>query len=218
MKPEFTPIDTQSWPRREVFYYFADMAPTGYSLTVEIDVTTLRRALKSRGLKFFPAYLWLVTNALNKHPEFKTAYKDDVLGCWNVLNPLYAAFHDDTKTFSFMWTEYDGDFMIFYKRYMDDKAKYGDNHGALCKPEPPPENCYTVSAVPWVSFTHFAVHSYEDKKYFLSSVEAGKFRENDGSIIMPLSLTCHHATTDGWHINEFLNDLQRNMDEPEKWL
>lgn len=218
MNLAFTPIDTQTWPRREVFYYFANMAPTGYSLTVELDVTVLRDTLKKRGIKFFPACLWLVTDALSRQPEFKTAYRDDVLGFWDVLNPLYAAFHEDTKTFSFMWTEYDEDFGVFYDRYLDDKEKYGDNRGALSKPEPPPENCYTVSAVPWISFTHFAVHSYNAKKYFLPSVEAGKFYDKDGKTLMPLSLTCHHATTDGWHIKEFLNDLQRDINEPEKWL
>ena len=38
----FTPIDLNTWPRREMFYYFSKMAPTGYSLTVSMDVTKLR--------------------------------------------------------------------------------------------------------------------------------------------------------------------------------
>ena len=31
---------------------------------------------------------------------------------------------------------------------------------------------------------------------------------------MPLSITAHHATTDGWHIKQFLDDLQTEMDSP----
>ena len=42
----FTPIDLQSWPRGQMFYYFSKMAPTGYSLTVDMDVTELRQTLK----------------------------------------------------------------------------------------------------------------------------------------------------------------------------
>lgn len=218
MKPVFTPVDLSVWSRREVFHYFANMAPTGFSLTVEVDVTAMRSALKNRGIKFFPAYIWLVTSELNKQTEFKCAYQDDVLGYWNVLNPLYAAFHDDTKTFSFMWTEYDENFGVFYERYLDDKAQYGSNYGALCKPDMPPANCYTVSSVPWITFSHFAIHSWDSKPNFLPSVEAGKFCEKEGRLIMPLSLTCHHAATDGWHIKEFLNGLQERMDYPDKWL
>ena len=35
---------------------------------------------------------------------------------------------------------------------------------------------------------------------------------------MPLSLTCHHAATDGWHVQTFLTALQRDFDHPEDWL
>ena len=42
----FMPIDFNTWPRREMFYYFSKMAPTGYSLTVSMDVTKLRKAMK----------------------------------------------------------------------------------------------------------------------------------------------------------------------------
>ena len=29
---KFTPIDLQTWPRGQMFYYFSKMAPTGYTL------------------------------------------------------------------------------------------------------------------------------------------------------------------------------------------
>ena len=54
----FTPIDLKTWPRAQMFHYFSRMAPTGYSLTVPVDVTGLRAALKARGQKLFPTYLW----------------------------------------------------------------------------------------------------------------------------------------------------------------
>ena len=45
-KLTFTPIDLHRWSRGEAFYYFSRMAPTGYSLTAELDITTMRRTLK----------------------------------------------------------------------------------------------------------------------------------------------------------------------------
>ena len=209
---KFTPIDLQSWPRGQMFHYFANMAPTGYSLTVEIDVTRLRQTLKGAGLKFFPAYLWLVTRRLNSQVEFKVARQENVLGYFDVLTPLYPVFHDDDKTVSLLWTEYRDSFGDFYRDYLEHQARFGDNHGVLARPELPPANAYTVSCVPWVSFTHFAVHSYENKAYYFPSVEAGKFAERDGRVWMPLSLTCHHAATDGYHVGLFLEALQADMD------
>ena len=164
---KFTPINLQDWPRGQMFYYFSKMAPTGYSLTVNMDVTVLRKALKKEKLKFFPAYLWLVTKNLNKQTEFKIAEKDGILGYYDVLTPLYASFHEDDKTFSLMWTKFTDSFQEFYHAYLNNQERFGDVHGVLSQPQTaPPENAYTVSCIPWVSFTHFAVHSYENKPYY----------------------------------------------------
>ena len=215
----FTPIDLQNWPRGQIYYYFAKMAPTGYSMTVNMDVTTLRKVLKEAGLKFFPAYLWLITKNLNMQTEFKVAEKDGILGYYDTLTPLYANFHEDDHTFSLMWTAYSDDFSQFYRAYVENQARFGDVHGVLAQPQtPPPANAYTVSCVPWISFSHFAVHSYENKPYYFPSVEAGRFFTENGKTMMPLSMTCHHATTDGYHVKCFLEALQEDMDNFHKYL
>ena len=215
----FTPIDMNTWPRREHFHYFAHMAPTGYSLTAEVDVTRLRAALKRRELKFYPAYLWLVTHSLNAQEAFRLAEKEGVLGVYDTLTPLYAVFHRDDKTFSMQWTEFDENFAAFYRGWVRDQERYGENHGFLARRDAlPPENAYTVSCMPWVSFRHFAVHSYDSKAYYFPSVEAGRFEEWDGRTILPLSITCHHAATDGWHVKGFLEQLQREADGFEERL
>ncbi len=208
----FTPIDLKAWPRAQMFWYFSQMAPTGYSITVDVDVTGLRSSLKERGLRFFPAYLWLVTKCLNEQMEFKIAQKEGVLGYYDALTPLYASFHEDDKTFSLMWTAYDDNLDRFHHQYCENQRRFAHNHGVLCQPEtPPPENAYTVSTVPWISFRHFAVHSYENKPYYFPSVEAGKIRTEGSREWLPLSLTCHHATTDGYHIQLFLSRLQEEI-------
>lgn len=215
----FTPIDLQHWPRTQMFAYFSKVAPTGYSMTVHVEVTELRNALAGAKLKSFPAYLWLVTKSLNRHTEFKIAERNGVLGFYDTLTPLYAAFHEDDHTFSLMWTEYSDCFSQFYQAYLENQRRFGFNHGVLSQPQPPPpENAYTVSCVPWIHFSHFAVHSYDNKPYYFPSVEAGKFLEKDGRMIMPLSITCHHATTDGYHVAHFLNDLQDDMNRFRQYL
>ena len=215
----FTPIDLQTWPRGQMFAYFAQMAPTGWSMTVNMDVTKLRKTLKNAGLKFFPAYLWLVTRNLNRQTEFKIAEKDGVLGYYDTLTPLYASFHEDDRTFSLMWTEYTEHFPQFYQAYVENQRRFGHQHSVLSQPHMlPPANAYTVSCIPWVSFTHFAVHSCENKPYYFPSVEAGRFFESDGRLLMPLSITCHHAATDGVHVAAFLESLQNDMNHFEQYL
>lgn len=218
-EPKFIPIDTATWNRREMFWYFSQMAPTGYSLTVDMDVTHLRAVLREAGIKFFPAYLWLVTRSLNRQSEFKLAERDGKIGYYDTLTPLYAAFHDDDKTFSLQWTEYDGEFRTFYRSYLENAEQYGDNHGILARKNAvPPENAYTVSCIPWVPFRHFSVHSYKNKPYYFPSVEAGMIYESGGKLLLPLSITCHHAAADGYHVKQFLDTLQDGMDHMERYL
>ena len=218
-EPQFTPIDLHTWNRGQMFYYFSKMAPTGYSLTVQLDVTNMKAALDVAKLKFFPAYVWLVTRLLNLQQEFRIAEKDGQIGCYDFLTPLYASFHEDDKTFSLMWTEYEDDFPSFYAAYLHNQQQYGANHGVLAQQGLlPPPNAYTVSCVPWISFQHFAVHSYENKPYFFPSVEAGKFTVENGRLMMPLSITCHHAATDGYHVSRFLRQLQAEADEFYKYI
>ena len=218
-EPVFTPIDLYSWKRGGMFRYFSRMAPTGYSLTFKVDVTHMKNILDAAGLKFFPAYVWLVTFLLNRQQEFRIAEKDGQIGFYDSLTPLYAHFHNDDKTFSLMWTEYSEDFSVFYTDYIENQRSYGKNHGVLSQPHmTPPPNAYTVSCLPWIALDHFAVHNYDNKPYYFPSVESGRITEENGRLIMPLSLTCHHATTDGWHISRFLEEFQTEADSFEKYI
>jgi chloramphenicol O-acetyltransferase type A len=213
----FTPINMKNWYRIQTFSYFSQMAPTTYSLTVNVDITDLRQLLKSRGMKFYPVYLWLVTKYLNEQTEFKIAKKDGQIGYYDTLTPFYAVFHEDDHSFSMIWQEYTADFRAFYAGYLENQQKYGRNHGFLGRPELPPPNAYTVSCMPWVSFSHFSVHS-NNPDYYFPSVEAGKFFEEEDRVLLPLSLTCHHATTDGYHIKTFLEAFQDGMEGVERFL
>lgn len=214
----FKPIDMKTWPMAQTFYYYTQIAPTSYTIDVPMDVTILRKTLKQKGYKFFPAYLFLVTRAIEKQKELRVAVQDGVLGYWETLTPLYPQFHEDDKTTSLLWTEYDDCFQVFYDRYMEDTRVYGSSHGILSSKGMPPANGYVISCIPWFTFNSFSLHNHGIKDYYVPSFEAGGFTENDGKITMPLSITVHHATTDGYHLKTFIEELQKTINEPESWI
>ena len=170
MEMTFTPIDLRSWSRGEVFYYFSQMEPTGYSLTAELDITQMHRLLKSEKRKFFPAYLWLVIRMLNAQMEFKMAEVDGKLGYYNVLTPLYAAFHEDSHTFSLMWTSYDDSFAAFYESYQADQAQYGQCHRLLAKERPASSTKFLYRILCAMDFVSAFCCSFLRKKGLLFSV------------------------------------------------
>lgn len=220
MKDEgiFTSIDMNTWPMAQAFHYYTQMAPTSYTVTVMMDVTILRRTLKEKECKFFPAYLYLVTRAINKQEELRVAVKDGILGHWQTLTPAYPQFHDDDKTTSLLWTEYDDLFQKFYDGYLNDTKIHGSSHGILSSKGIPPANAYIISCIPWFTFNSFSLHNHGIKDYYVPSFEAGGFVETSDKIQMPLSITVHHATTDGYHLKIFFEELQRTMNHPDEWL
>lgn len=214
----FHPIDRNNWPMAQAFYYYTEMAPTTYTVNVDMDVTHLRGVLKEKGYKFFPAYLYLVTKTIGEIDALRVAKKDDVLGHWEQLTPAYPQFHEDTQTTSLLWTEYTDCFKDFYEQYISDTTTFGDDHGILSKKGIPPANSYVISCIPWFTFNSFSLHNHGIKDYFVSSFEAGGFANKEGKIVMPLSITVHHATTEGCHLRSFFETLQHYMDYPEEWL
>ena len=65
----FTPIDLRSWPRGQMFSYFSQMAPTGYSITVNMDVTERKAAVKEQGYWFY-LYHYTIAPVLLMLPVF----------------------------------------------------------------------------------------------------------------------------------------------------
>ncbi len=215
----FHPIDMTTWPMAQAFHYYSQIAPTTYTVNVDMNVSVLRKELTAGGYKFFPAYLYLVTKTIKDIPHLRTAVRDGVLGHWDSLTPAYPQFHEDDQTTSLLWTEYDDNFSTFYSRYIEDTANHGQSHGILTSKGLPLPNSYIISCIPWFTFNSFSLHNHGIKDYYLPSIEAGGFtQKNTADVIMPLSITVHHATTDGYHLKQFFETLQHLMNTPAHWL
>ena len=76
MEIVFSPIETESWYPREIFYYFKKIAPTTYSITSKVDVMNMIKTIKEIKLMFFPSFLWLSTTIFNEMDEFRIGFKE----------------------------------------------------------------------------------------------------------------------------------------------
>lgn len=131
----FHSFDFDKWERKQYFHYFTKMLPIGYSISVEVDITNTYDRVKKQNKKFFPAYLYVTSKLISEQQEFRIANVNGQIGYYEVLHPSYTFFHQDDKTMSNMWTEYNPDFEIFYRSYMEDQNKYANSHEILAKPE-----------------------------------------------------------------------------------
>lgn len=152
--------------------------------------------------------LYYLTTIVNRHVEFRIAFnKDNELGVYDEMLPCYTIFHKDTETFSNLWTVYCKDYEEFYKMYENDLRQYGNQKGMFGKPDVP-DNCFTVSMIPWVSFEGFNLNLQKGYDYLLPIFTMGKYYEENGRILLPLAIQVHHAVCDGFHVCRFINELQ----------
>ncbi|WP_099156934.1 type A chloramphenicol O-acetyltransferase [Virgibacillus ndiopensis] len=214
---KFNLIDRNNWERKTYFDHYLNQKCT-FSLTANIDITTLLEQLRSMEVKLFPAFIYMVSKAVNAQKELRTCFNNEgTLGFWEEMNPSYTIFQDDSKTFSSIWTEYSEDFSVFYKYYKDDSEQYSNVLGLFTK-ENEPQNAFPISTVPWVSFTGFNLNINNNGDFLLPIITNGKYFKQDDKILLPISLQVHHAVCDGYHASMFINELQQLANKCHEWL
>lgn len=194
-------IDFKTWERKEFYEHFIKEVVCTYSATVNLDITNLKK------YRLYPTIIWLLTKTVNQMPEFRTALTDDGIGIYDEMNPAYTIFNEKNKNFSGIWTEFNPDYNIFLNSYIADIEKYSSSVNFSPKPDRP-LNSFDISMIPWVTFTSFNINVFDSGKYLLPIFTLGKYFEENGKRIIPLSIQVHHAVCDGYHIGKFTEILQ----------
>lgn len=213
----FMPIDMESWPRAGHFLHYMQAARCSHSTTVQVDITTLRTALRARKLKAYPALIHMLATVVNRMPEFRMGL--DVTGqpgYWDVVHPMYTVLNRETETFSAIWSQYDTSFAQFYRNCTDDIAKYAT--GAFMPQDEVPPNVFDISSMPWVDFTGFNINLHTEGTHLLPIFTMGKYVEAEGRTLMPLAIQVHHAACDGLHVGRFVEAVQVLVADCAQWL
>nr|AIA18615.1 Chloramphenicol_Acetyltransferase_CAT [uncultured bacterium] len=212
---KFELIDVSTWSRREYFDHYLNKIPCTYSMTANLDATHLLREIKKKDIKLYPTMLYLLSMVVNRHDEFRTAIDPNGdVGVFDLMHPIYTIFQKESESFTNIWTEYHVDFSEFYKAYLDDIQKYSDVKKFIAKPDGPP-NVFTISSIPWVSFTGFNLNIAKADNYLLPIFTTGKYFEQNDRKWLPISIQVHHAVCDGFHAARFMNELQEAMNHFE---
>lgn len=204
----FHPVDPDCWPRGPQFeHYFIDV-PCTYSMTGNLDITSLLLTVKEQGFRLYPVLIYGIARAVNARQEFRMSIDAQGRVGWSdTADPAYTVFHRDDNSFSSIWTEYCPDFQIFYSRCIADMAEYGDIHLLDAKPAGE-RKLFDISCIPWTSFTSFHLNLKNGYGHLAPIFTIGKYFSNGGRMLLPLALQVHHAVCDGYHTAGFFNDLQ----------
>jgi chloramphenicol O-acetyltransferase type A len=206
MTAGYKSIDMNTWPRKECYDYYATGSKCMCAISADIDVTALYKKTAASEKDFDTAIMYVITKVLNRHEEFRVGYckENGQLMIWDYINPVHRVFHEDTETFSRVWTKYDSDFGTFYSAAQK-SIETGLGLKTVNQSEIP-DNNFEISFIPWIHFTAINTKMSESGKYLAPVITVGKVEEISGKMMMPLTMQISHAVADGFHIARAFNE------------
>ena len=206
-------IDRDSYYRRGVFRHFSKDCRCSTSMTARIDVTALAARSRETKTKFYLNFLYLLCRVLNSREDYRMGYlwQTDQLICYDVIHPTQYVFHEDTETCTPVYTQYDPDYAVFYDGALRDleHAKQTRDYGLDAENHP---NWFDASCIPWLSYDSLNVELPDGYLYFAPIVNWGKYREENGRLMMPVSVRLNHAIADGYLLAKVFHLLQQEIE------
>lgn len=205
-------IDKEKYYRSGVYRHFTEDCKCSVSMTARIDVTELASFSKEKGTKFYVNFLYILSKVLNSRDDYRMGYlwQTDELICYDVINPTHYIFHEDTETCTPVYTEYNEDYSVFYRNAVADmeKAEQTREYGLDAAAHP---NWFDASYISWLSYDSLNIELPDGYLYFLPIVNWGKYREENGRLMMPVTVRLNHAVADGFLIANVFRLLEKEI-------
>ena len=150
MEERFRRIDLDHWERREHFELFRQYGFPFFSITTNIDITPLRKALKERAPSFTVGFVYMLARAANAVPQFRQRIRESEVIEHKIVHPgLTVLCEGDVFRFCFL-------------RYLDGFERFAVEAtqgmeetrmaGSLCE-APGHDDLLYLTALPWFSFS-----------------------------------------------------------------
>ena len=206
-------IDKESYYRKGVYRHFTEDCRCSCSMTARLDVTELALYSKKTGTRFYLNFLYILSKALNSRDDYRMGYlwQTDELICYDVIHPIQYVFHEDTETCTPVYTEYCEDYGRFYAGALRDleRAQQSREYGLDMAGHP---NWFDASYISWLSYDSLHLELPDGYLHFPPIVNWGRWREENGRLLMPVSVRLNHAVADGYLIANVFRLLQKEIE------
>lgn len=210
-KMNYQIINLEKLDRKEHFEYYLNNNAT-YDITINFDISKTLPYLKKHQYSFYAFCLYTLNKVINEIDNFRYDFKDEQLILWDTLQANFTVLNQDSKLFSILTCE--GNSFEQYHRNYQNVIKQ-TKLDSLFPLEEYQENYYNVSSDPWYTFSSLSL-AFQDKKPNLKpAITFAKYFIQDDQILLPMSLHVHHATVDGYHINQLVQKFQNYLNHPE---
>ena len=209
---DYRVIDKETYYRKGVFRHFSEDCKCSVSMTARIDVTELAACAQKSGSKFYIDFLYILSKVLNSRDDYKMAYlwQTDELICYDRINPTQYIFHEDTETCTPVYTTYYEDYDLFIQKAAED-IEHAKQTREYCLDAAAHPNWFDASYISWLSYDSLNVELPDGYLYFLPIVNWGRYRRENGRLVMPVTVRLNHAVADGFLIANVFRLLEKEI-------
>lgn len=204
-----TKLNIDTWNRKEHFLFFKQMEEPFFGLTTTIDCTKAYAKAKELNVSFFTYYLHKTLVAVNAIENFRYRIVDEDIYIYDQIDASATIMRED-NTFGFSMIEYSPDLSAFAQITATEIARIQTTTGLITRDFD--INLIHFSSVPWVNFTslsHGRSFTFPDS---CPKISFGKMMESNDRKTMAMSIHVHHGLADGFHVGQFLEVFEREMD------
>ena len=209
---DYKVADMNGYYRKDIFRHFSDDCKCSFAVTARVDVTELKAFSKKTNTSFYLNFLYILSRTLNSREDYRFYwdYPNSEMRLYDRINPIQYVFHEDTETITVVYSEYHEDYKTFYDNAKADLDK-GKATREYCLDEKAHPNWFDASSLPWLSFDSMTVELPDGYLYFNPIVNWGRFREENGRLMMPVAIRLNHASADGYLAALFYRTLEKEI-------
>ena len=207
-------INRDEYYRKGVYRHFTEDCKCSVSMTARIDVTDLVSYSKNTDTKFYINFLYILCRVLNSREDYRMNYlwQTDELVCYDRINPIQYVFHEDTETCTPVYSEYFEDYKKFYDAALNDLEEAKKTRDYKLDPVNHP-NWFDASYISWLSYDSLNIELPDGYLYYLPIINWGKYREENGRLMMPVTVRFNHAIADGFLVANVYRLLDKEIGE-----
>jgi chloramphenicol O-acetyltransferase type A len=210
-------LDTSAWSRHQQFEFFKDYHNPFFNICTGVDVTRLLGLTREmKNISFFIAYHFFSAKAANEVEPFRYRLRGERVLVHDRVHAGTTLLLAD-ENFTFAYFDYTEEFETFHAgaKAAIESAK---NAGVQLYQRAERDDLIHHSVIPWATFTSISHARRGERHESVPKIAFGKYREDAGRTVMPVSVEVHHALMDGLHVGRYFERLESYFSNPRAAL
>lgn len=206
-KYSYRKISLSTWKRAGHFQLYKDCGLPFVGMTVQMDVTALVEECKSRKVRFFRAFMYLVMQAIAANENFRLRINQDEVVLFETIDPSFTVIDSKDELFYIAVAEAHERFEEF-----DHSVTLAESCALENKrlSEKRLDLAY-ITCIPWTGYSELFQPLFINASDSIPRFAWGKYEKVGKEYTMPFTIFGHHGFVDGVHIARFIEDMRQRI-------